>query len=56
LPVLSDAFIRETKVNIDRTLAVNSSKSDQFISDWYFTCQSTRPMPLYSVPGLIDHH
>lgn len=56
LPMLSDTFIRETQVNIDRTLAVQSSEEDQFIADFFFRNICTRPMPLYSVPGLIDHH
>lgn len=56
LPILSDTFIRETQVNIDRTLAVQSQVEDQFIADFYFKNLCTRPMPLYSVPGLIDHH
>lgn len=56
LPVLSDTFIRETKANIDRTLAVQSSVEDQFIADFYFRNVSVRPMPVYSIPGLIDHN
>ena len=56
LPMLGDTFIRETQVNIDRTLAVQSSVEDQFIADFFFRNICTRPMPLYSVPGLIDHH
>lgn len=55
-PILSSSWIDETKSNIDRTLAVQSSKEDQFIADFYFQCEATRPMPLYSIPGLIDHH
>ena len=56
LPVLSDAFIRGSKTNVDRTLAVQSSNEDQFIADFYFNIKSVRPMPVYSVPGLIDHN
>ncbi len=56
LPVLSDAFIRASQTNIDRTLAVQSSVEDQFIADFYFNIKSVRPMPVYSVPGLIDHN
>lgn len=55
-PILSDAWIRETKSNIDRTLAVQSTLEDQFIADFYFRNICTRPMPIYSIPGLIDHH
>ena len=56
LPTLSDDFIKETKNNIDRTLAVNSTKEDQFLCDFYFNCTATRPMPIYSIPGLVDHN
>lgn len=56
LPVLSDSFIRSSQTNIDRTLAVQSSVEDQFIADFYFNIKSVRPMPVYSVPGLIDHN
>ena len=56
LPVLGDDFIRGSKTNIDRTLAVQSSLEDQFIGDFYFNIKSVRPMPVYSVPGLIDHN
>lgn len=56
LPSLSDEWIREDKSNIDRVLAVQSSVSNQFFADIFIQNRATRPMPLYSVPGLIDHH
>lgn len=56
LPSLSDEWIREDKSNIDRVLAVQSSVSNQFFADIFIRNRATRPMPLYSVPGLIDHH
>lgn len=56
LPVLGDDFIRGSKTNVDRTLAVQSELEDQFIGDFYFALKSVRPMPVYSVPGLIDHN
>ncbi len=55
-PSLSDSWIREDKSNIDRVLAVQSSNANQFFADIYVQNRATRPMPLYSVPGLIDHH
>lgn len=55
-PSLSDSWIREDKSNIDRVLAVTSSVSNQFFADIYVQNRATRPMPMYSVPGLIDHH
>lgn len=55
-PSLSDDWIREDKTNVDRILAVTSSASDQFWCDIYFNFSHTRPMPVYSIPGLIDHN
>ena len=56
LPKLSDAWIREDKTNVDRVLAVTSSVSNQMFADLYIQCKATRPMPVYSIPGLIDLH
>lgn len=56
LPKLSDVWIREDKTNVDRVLAVTSSMSNQMFADLYIQCKATRPMPVYSIPGLIDHH
>lgn len=56
LPKLSDSWIRETDVNINRTLAVQSSLADQFLADIYVQNVCTRPIPLYSVPGLTGHY
>lgn len=56
LPALSDAWIRENPQTVDRVIAVTSAITHQFFADVYVSCRSTRPMPLYSVPGLIDHH
>lgn len=55
-PFLSNNWIREDKTNVDRVLAVTSSVSNQFFCDFYIKTKATRPMPLYSIPGLIDHH
>lgn len=52
LPVLSSEWIQEGKENIDRTIAVQSEISHQFIANFYFEQTWTRPMPIYSVPGL----
>lgn len=56
LPSLSADWIREDKANIDRVLAVQSSVSNQFFCDIYVKNKTTRPMPMFSIPGLIDHH
>nr|CAI9750887.1 major head protein [Microvirus sp.] len=52
LPTLSSTWIKEGTENIDRTLAVQSSNSHQFIANLYFDQTWTRPMPIYSIPGL----
>lgn len=55
-PTLSDAWIREDKANVDRVLAVTSATSNQVFADFYFNLKVTAPMPVFSIPGLIDHH
>lgn len=55
--VLQDGWMKSpAKENIDRTLAVQSSVEDQFTADFYFKAVWTRPMPMFSIPGLADHH
>lgn len=56
LPALSDAWIREDKNTVDRVLAVTSANSNQLFMDCYIKNMTTRPMPMYSIPGLIDHY
>lgn len=52
LPTLSSTFIEENPP-VDRVIAVPSSP--QFLFDAYFKLRCARPMPVYSVPGLVDH-
>lgn len=54
LPTLNDTFIRDTPP-VDRILAVSSSIGKQFLFDAFFDVRMARPMPMYSVPGLVDH-
>lgn len=49
-PYLSDEWLKEGKTEIQRTLAVQDEP--QFIADFLIKNTTTRPMPLYSVPGL----
>ena len=56
LPKLSAAWIFEDKSNVDRVLEVTSSVANQLFADIYIRNYTTRPMPLYSIPGLVDHH
>ena len=52
LPALNDAFIIENPP-VNRVIAVPAEP--HIILDSYFNLRCARPMPLYSVPGLIDH-
>jgi len=55
LPSLNSTFIQDSPP-IDRVVAVGASANGkQFIFDSFFDIKAARPMPLYSVPGLIDH-
>jgi hypothetical protein len=56
LPKLSDSWIREDKANVNRVIAVSDQNANQLFADIYIQNRTTRPMPLYSIPGLIDHH
>lgn len=56
LPSLSAEWIQEDGKTIDRVLAVSSDLANQFFADIYVKNYCTRPMPMYSIPGLIDHH
>ncbi|WNK12844.1 MAG: major capsid protein [Microvirus sp.] len=51
-PTLSASFIEENPP-VDRVIAVPSQP--QFLFDSYFKMTCVRPMPVYGVPGLIDH-
>ncbi len=55
LPILSADWIIEDKTNVDRCLAVQSTAANQLFMDVYIKTYATRPMPMYSIPGLIDH-
>ncbi len=52
LPALSSEFIEENPP-ISRVVAVTSEP--QFLLDCWFNMSCVRPMPVYSVPGLVDH-
>lgn len=54
-PTLNTSFIQE-QPPIDRIVAVGASaQGQQFLLDCFFDVKAARPLPLYSVPGLIDH-
>ncbi len=52
LPVLGEEFINDDPP-IDRVIAVQDEP--HFLFDSYIKLRTARPMPLYGVPGLIDH-
>ncbi|WNK14346.1 MAG: major capsid protein [Microvirus sp.] len=54
LPSLNTSFIQDTPP-LDRVLAVTSQTGKQFLCDCFTSITAARPLPMYSVPGLIDH-
>lgn len=54
LPTLGDTFIQSnTGDPLDRAIAIPTEP--HFISDIFFDMRHTRPMPLFGVPGNLDH-
>ncbi len=51
-PTLDDAFITDDPP-VDRVIV--TAAEPHFIFDSFVNLQCTRPMPVYSIPGLIDH-
>lgn len=54
-PTLNESFMRQNESNVGKTL-VDSQTRDQYLIDIYFDLNCVRPMPVYSIPGLIDHY
>ena len=54
-PSLGADFIKQDKSNIGDSLVFTGSNS-QFICDFGIIEKVTRPMPVFSVPGLLDHN
>lgn len=58
LPTLNNAFIADdTVLQVARAVALGNpgSFNQQFLCDFFFDEKCARPMPMYSVPGMIDH-
>lgn len=54
-PTLNSTFIQDTPP-VSRVVAVGAAANgQQFLFDSFFDVKMARPMPMYSVPGLIDH-
>lgn len=60
LPKLSSDWLKEDAVNVDRVLAVPaigaSLATNQIFADILVSSVTTRVVPTYSIPGLIDHN
>lgn len=56
LPSLSDTWIREDSAPVNRVIAVSQKLADNFLFDVLVKNKTTQPMPVYSIPGLVDHH
>jgi hypothetical protein len=55
LPTLNSTFIQDNPP-VSRILAVGAgANGQQFLLDTFFDIKAARPLPMYSVPGLIDH-
>jgi len=55
LPTLNATFMSETPP-LSRILAVGAgANGQQMLMDAFYDCVVARPLPMYSVPGLIDH-
>lgn len=52
LPLLNATFIQDTPP-MARVLAV--ANQPEFFGDFWFQFRCARPMPTFSVPGLVDH-
>ena len=55
-PFLSAEWIQEDSSNLNRALAVSEKLSNQLWADIFIKNTTVRPMPIYSIPGLIDHY
>ncbi|ALS03528.1 VP1 [Gokushovirus WZ-2015a] len=55
LPTLSEQWIQEDSTNVNRVIAVSEANANQLFMDIYIKNIATRPLPMYSIPGLIDH-
>lgn len=54
LPTLNAEFI-EDNPPVDRIIATTEQTGQQFVADMFFNVKAARPLPMYGVPGLVDH-
>lgn len=55
LPALNTTFIQDTPPVSRVVAAGGAANGQQFIFDSVFSARCVRPLPMYSVPGLLDH-
>jgi Capsid protein (F protein) len=57
LPSLNSSFMgADTDTNLARGLAAGAAANNQqFLCDLFFDVKAARPLPMYSVPGMLDH-
>lgn len=53
-PTLSNSFIMEDRNELTRCLLSGAGGPD-YIADFFFDYTAIREMPLYTIPGLVDH-
>lgn len=53
-PVLSQDFIEETNLFVDRTLSYESSVLPNLIFEFYHKVDAIRELPLYSIPSITE--
>lgn len=54
VPTLNSTFIQDGPP-VSRVLAVGAQTGKEFLCDVFMSVRAARPLPMYSVPGLIDH-
>lgn len=54
LPTLNTTFIQDTPP-LQRVLATASQTGKMLIADAFFREKVARPLPMHSIPGMIDH-
>lgn len=55
LPTLNSTFMQSTPPFARNLAAGSAANGMQFLADMLFRIKNTRAMPMYSVPGLMDH-
>lgn len=54
-PTISKEFLKETPEYLDRAILVPSTEAHSFIADIAVDVTKVLPMPMFSIPGMIDH-